>query len=201
MFVYQKIMFDQYYNIKSFCRLKTSEKCLRSSFLFYYNGAQKHEGFVGFENFCSRAKTNGILTSLNYIHFYAQYCWWHQFLCQPRICICKVQKPSINMVVSSVWHIFLCNNIISGISVESQMIVSGLVWVHTVSKVSLQTTQFPPSRWQGWDIHVTLTSLLYRLFLFLLFKLEKNENRYFVKHCALTISLTIKVVLLLKQGP
>ena len=35
--------------------------------LYYYNGAQKHEGFVGFENACSRAKTYVILTSLNYI--------------------------------------------------------------------------------------------------------------------------------------
>ena len=39
----------------------------------YYNGAQKHEGFVGFENACSKAKTYVVLTSLNYVHFYARY--------------------------------------------------------------------------------------------------------------------------------
>ena len=68
----------------------------KSSFLYYYNGAQKHEGFVNFENTCSRAKTYLILTSLNYIHFYARYCWWHQFLWWPRMHIFKVQKPCIN---------------------------------------------------------------------------------------------------------
>ena len=42
--------------------------------LIYYNGTQKHEGYVGFEKACSRAKTYVILTPLNYIHFYARYC-------------------------------------------------------------------------------------------------------------------------------
>ena len=41
---------------------------------YYYNGAQKHEGFVGFENACSRAKTKVILTSLIYVYFYARCC-------------------------------------------------------------------------------------------------------------------------------
>ena len=49
MLVHQKTMFDRYYCIKSFCHLKTLEKALKSSFLYYYNDAQKHEGFVGFE--------------------------------------------------------------------------------------------------------------------------------------------------------
>ena len=48
MLVYQKTMFDCYYCIKSFCLLKTLEKRLESSFSYYYNGAQKHEGFIGF---------------------------------------------------------------------------------------------------------------------------------------------------------
>ena len=74
MLVYQKTMFDRYYCIKSFCHLKSLENTLKSSFLYYYNGAQKHEGFVGFEKACSRAKTYVILMSLNYIHFYAHYC-------------------------------------------------------------------------------------------------------------------------------
>ena len=71
MLVYQKTMFDRYYCIMSFCHLKNTSK---SSFLYYYNGVQKHDGFVGFENACSRATTYVILTSLNYVHFYAFYC-------------------------------------------------------------------------------------------------------------------------------
>ena len=45
---------------------KLWENASKSLFLYYnsYNGALKHEGFVGFENFCSRAKTYAILTSL-----------------------------------------------------------------------------------------------------------------------------------------
>ena len=74
MLVYQKTMFDRYYCIKSFCHLKTFEKRFKKFILFYYNGAQKHEEFVGFEEVCSRAKTYVILTSLNYVHFYARYC-------------------------------------------------------------------------------------------------------------------------------
>ena len=49
-----------------------------------------------FWNACSRAKTYVILTSLNYLHFYASYCWSHQFLWRPRMSICKVQKLCIN---------------------------------------------------------------------------------------------------------
>ena len=49
MLVYQKTLFDRYYCIKSFCHLKTLEKSFKRSFLYYKNGAQKHEGFVGFE--------------------------------------------------------------------------------------------------------------------------------------------------------
>ena len=52
--------------IKSFYHLKTLKKHIKKFNLYYYNGAQKHEGFVGFENACSRAKTYVILTSLNY---------------------------------------------------------------------------------------------------------------------------------------
>ena len=66
MLMYQKTMFDLYYCVKLFCHLKT----LKNSFLYFYNGAQKHEGFKGFEKACSRAKTYVILTSLNYVYFY-----------------------------------------------------------------------------------------------------------------------------------
>ena len=57
MLVYQETMIDRYHCIKSFCHLKTLEKHFKSSFLYCYNGAQKHEGFVGFENACFRANT------------------------------------------------------------------------------------------------------------------------------------------------
>ena len=56
MLVYQKTMFDRYYCIKSFCHLKTLEKRFEKSFLYYYNGTQKDEGFVSFEKTCSREK-------------------------------------------------------------------------------------------------------------------------------------------------
>ena len=73
MLVYKKTIFDHYYFITSFCRLKTLENVLKSSFLYYYNGAQKYEGLKGFENACSRPTTYVILTSLN-VHFYGHYC-------------------------------------------------------------------------------------------------------------------------------
>ena len=74
MLVHQKIMFDHYHCMKSFCHLKTLDKRFEKFNFYYYNDAQKHEGFVGFEKACSRAKTYVILTSLNYVHFYARYC-------------------------------------------------------------------------------------------------------------------------------
>ena len=49
MLVYLKTMFGRYYCIKSLPHLKTLENASKSSFLYYYNTAQKHEGFVGFE--------------------------------------------------------------------------------------------------------------------------------------------------------
>ena len=64
MLVYQKAMFDRYYCIKSFCQLKL-ENASKSSFSYYYNGAQN----VGFENACSRVNTY----ALNNVHFYARY--------------------------------------------------------------------------------------------------------------------------------
>ena len=75
----------------------------KSSFQYYYNGAQKHEGFVGFENACTRAKTYVILTSLNYVNFFAPYCWWCWFMWWHRMRICKVQKLCIN----SMWIAWL----------------------------------------------------------------------------------------------
>ena len=75
MLVYQKTIFDCYYCIKSFRHLKTRKKTLQKvHFCITIMAQKKREGFVGFENACSRAKTYVILMSLNYIHFYARYC-------------------------------------------------------------------------------------------------------------------------------
>ena len=62
-------MFDRY-----FWTLENLGNRFEKIIVYYYNGAQKHEGFVGFEKACSRAKTYAILTSLNYVNFYARYC-------------------------------------------------------------------------------------------------------------------------------
>ena len=69
MLMYQRTMFDHYY-----CIVILWKNASKSLFLYNYNGPQKHEGFVGFEKACSRAKPYVILTSLNYVHFYARYC-------------------------------------------------------------------------------------------------------------------------------
>ena len=76
MLVYQKTIFDCYYCIMSFCHLKIVGKknTSKSSFLYYTNGAQKHEGFVGLENACCRGMTHVIIMSLNYVNFFARYC-------------------------------------------------------------------------------------------------------------------------------
>ena len=47
MLVYPKTMFDRYFCMKSFCHLQTLEKRFEKFILYSYNGAQKHEGFVG----------------------------------------------------------------------------------------------------------------------------------------------------------
>ena len=80
MLVYQKIMFDCYYCIKSCCHLKSFKnwkKASKSLFLYNYNGLQKHYRFVGFENACSRAKAYVVLTSLDYVKSYARYCCYN----------------------------------------------------------------------------------------------------------------------------
>ena len=73
MLVYTKTMFDRYYCTKSFCHFKTLEKHFKKFILYNFNGAQKHERFLGFEKACFRARTYVILTSLNYVHVYARY--------------------------------------------------------------------------------------------------------------------------------
>ena len=59
-------MFDRYYCIKAFFRLKTLEKLLQKVlFSCTYNGAEKHVTCECFENASSGAKTNVIAT----VHF------------------------------------------------------------------------------------------------------------------------------------
>ena len=73
----QKNILDRFYCIKSFCHLKSLGKRFEK-FIFVLpiiiNGAQKHKGFIGFKKVYFRAKLYVILTSLNYIHFYAHFC-------------------------------------------------------------------------------------------------------------------------------
>ena len=56
-------------HVKRYYCIKALENASKSSFLYYYNGTKKHEGFLGFENACSRAKTYIILTSFSCISF------------------------------------------------------------------------------------------------------------------------------------
>ena len=105
MLVYQKPCLIVVIAWSHFVAWKLWKNASKSSFLYYYNGAQKHEGF---EKACSRAKTCVILTSLYYVHFFARYCWWRQFLWWPRIRIFKVQKPCIN----SRWIAWLIHGIL-----------------------------------------------------------------------------------------
>ena len=94
--------------LSHFVTWKLWKNTSKSSCLYYYNDAQKNEGFVGFEKACYRAKTYVILTSLNYAHFYAHYCWWRQFLWRPQMHICKVQKQCINStLITWLIHWFL----------------------------------------------------------------------------------------------
>ena len=67
-------MFGHYYCIKSFWHMKTLEKRFINFILHCYNSARKHKRFEGFANACSRAKTNVILMSINYVHTYTHYC-------------------------------------------------------------------------------------------------------------------------------
>ena len=62
MLVYQKIIFDRYCCVWSFCHLKTLEKRFEKFILYRYDGTQKHKAFVGFENACSRATTYVFIT-------------------------------------------------------------------------------------------------------------------------------------------
>ena len=89
----------------------------KSSFL-YTIMMRKSVKDLGFENACSRAKTYVILTSLNYVHSYARYFWWRQFLWQPRMRMCKVQKPCIN----STWIAWLIHGFLP---VKTWLLIAG----------------------------------------------------------------------------
>ena len=57
--MHQKTMFDHCYCIKThFVACILLIKCLKTiNFCITYNGAQKYEGYLGFKNACSTAKT------------------------------------------------------------------------------------------------------------------------------------------------
>ena len=75
MLMYKKTMSLSLLLYKIVFSLESFGKMLsKSSFLYYYNGVLKHEGFIGFEKVFSRAKPSIILMSLNYVHSYADYC-------------------------------------------------------------------------------------------------------------------------------
>ena len=96
MLVYQRTMFDRYYCIKSFCHLKNFGKnTLKSYFLYYYSGLQKHEAFIGFENACARAATYLILKSRLRL-FLCRLLFMRSNCSTAQMRICKVQKPCIN---------------------------------------------------------------------------------------------------------
>ena len=90
MLMYLKSMFDRYYCIKHFFRLKTLEKLLQKVlFTCTFNDAEKHVTCARFENAASWAKTNVIITG----HFTDDDI---SFYYGPRMLIRKTAKPCIN---------------------------------------------------------------------------------------------------------
>ena len=74
MLMYQKSMFDRCYCIKTFSRSKTLEKIHRKFFFrVLFTGAENHVTYERFENAASRAETNVMLTSRNYVCYCARY--------------------------------------------------------------------------------------------------------------------------------
>ena len=73
MLVYQKSRFNCYYCIKTFSRSKTLEKKpYKVLFSCTYNDRERHVTCEHFTNAASRAKTNVMLTSRNYICYCAR---------------------------------------------------------------------------------------------------------------------------------
>ena len=93
MLMYQKIMFDRYYCMKTFCLSKTLEKMLRKYIVScVYNGVERHVICERFENADPRAKTNGILTSATVYVTYDDV----SFCDGPGMLIHETAKPCIN---------------------------------------------------------------------------------------------------------
>ena len=74
MLMYQKSLFDRYYCIKTFSRSKTLEKIPRKLSCTYY-GAERQVTCQRFKNATSKANTNVMLASRNYVCYCARYCW------------------------------------------------------------------------------------------------------------------------------
>ena len=97
MLMYQKSMFDRYYCIKHCVARKLWRKCFEKFFFSCtYNGTKRHVTCERFENAASRAKTNIILMSRNYVCYYACSDDDISFCDGPRILIRKTAKLCIN---------------------------------------------------------------------------------------------------------
>ena len=76
MLVYQKIIFDRYYCIKSFVACKLWKHVPKSSiFVLPIMSRTNLEDLYVLKRHVSEQKVASILTSFNYVHFYARYCW------------------------------------------------------------------------------------------------------------------------------
>ena len=108
-------MFGRYYRRKSYCHLKTLGKLSKCSFLHYYNGAQKHEGFVGFKKAFSRVKPYVILTPLNYVHFYTRYTVDDVNFCDGLECVYVKHQQHVNCLINTwvyagqTWLLIACD--------------------------------------------------------------------------------------------
>ena len=81
---------------------------LKGLFLCTYTGAERHVTFKCFKNTASRAETNVMMTSRNYICYCARYWWIVSFCDGPGMLICKTAKPCIN----SMWIALLIHGFV-----------------------------------------------------------------------------------------
>ena len=105
-----------------FVARKLWRKCFENFFSCACNGTERHVTCKRFENAASRAKTNAILSSQNYVRYCVHYWWWRQFLWQlqgPGMLIRKIPKSCINstwiamlthgFVPVKTWLLILCD--------------------------------------------------------------------------------------------
>ena len=135
MLMYQKSMFDRYYCIEHFFRLKTSEKLLQKHiFTCTYNGMEQHVTCDRFGNAASMAKTNVIAT----VHFTDDDVSFYE---GPGMLICKTTKPCIclmlihGFVLVKTWLLIACDTAFYAVMIVSKWTIwTGFIcfW-HSVS--------------------------------------------------------------------